>query len=149
MSELALRPDGHPGYVHHSVRLEQAVRDQMDGQVIQPMTYREFLEQQTRDVSADPNDGIADVFYDEEAGLITFTMDTRVAGIVIHAVRQLAAEKEAHKREVMAVAERMPEGSWGRKNREEIATRLGRIARPCRSLERAYQDVIDKEYFGF
>lgn len=144
-----LMPGLGPGYyVHPAVRLERAIVEKMDGQVIEHMSRQEFREQCERDVAADPNSGMAIVYPDEERGTVTMVMDERTAAVVIHAVRAFTSDKEAHAREVLAVAERMPEGSYGRKNREEIATRSGRVGRLGRMVVDAYQKVIDKEYWG-
>ena len=148
MTEIAVRPDGHPGYVHKSVRLERAVQAGLGGQALEPMTRREFLEQQSRDVGADPNEGIADVWYDEEADLVTMVLDPKTAAVIMYAARQFAADREAHAREVHTVADQMPDDSYGKVNRLEIVSRNERVARRLRVLETAYRDVIDRDYFG-
>lgn len=147
MTEL-LPPVERGRYVHWTVRIDQAVQAGLNGQAIEPMTRREFMEQQTRDVGADPNEGIADVWLDEEADLVTMVLDPKTAAVVMYAARLMASDMEAHSREVLDVAGKLPEGSYGRQNREEIASRRGRVARRLRVLERAYQDVIDKEFWG-
>jgi hypothetical protein len=135
-------------YMHPEARLAAEIVAQMDGQVIEPITAAEFQDQCDRDVGADPNLPLVAVQADKETGFVTITMDGKTAGVVIFAVRALAAEREAHAREVSAVAERMPPGSYGRKNREEIVTRSRRIIRRARVVEVAYDEVIDKRYLG-
>ena len=69
---------------------------------------------------------------------ITFTMDETTAGIAISAIVARAAEREAYARDVWQLGQGLPEGSYGRRNREAIAGRETQAAARLRAIERAY-----------
>ena len=52
-----------------------------------------------------------------------------------------AHEREAHIREVERSGADMPEGSYGRRNRQAIAARETRVAARLRAVQHAYQAV--------
>ena len=52
-----------------------------------------------------------------------------------------ADEREAHVREVERFGATLPEGSYGRRNRQAIAARETRVAARLRAIEHAYQAV--------
>ena len=54
-------------------------------------------------------------------------------------------EREAHLREVERFAERLPEGSYGRRNRQAIAARETRVAARLRAVEQAYRTAIERD----
>lgn len=76
---------------------------------------------------------------------VTFVLDDTTANIAIFAVTAHAIEREAHLREVEQSGQKMPEGSYGRNNREAIAAREARVATRLRALERAYRTAIDRD----
>ena len=71
--------------------------------------------------------------------------DRRHAGIAVHAITAHAADREAHAREVAQFGQNLPEGSYGRRNREAIAARETRVAARLRAIERAYRTAIEHD----
>ena len=69
------------------------------------------------------------------------------ANIAIFAIAAQADEREAHIREVERFGHNLPEGSYGRRNRQAIAARETRIAARRRALffEQAYRIAIERE----
>jgi hypothetical protein len=76
---------------------------------------------------------------------VSLTLDATTANIVIYAIAAYAGDREAHAREVEQVGRRLPEGSYGRRNREVIAAREMHTAQRLRAVERAYQMAIDHD----
>ena len=68
-------------------------------------------------------------------------MDDTTANIAIAAH---AAEREAHVREVERSGQNLPEGSYGRRNRQAIAARETRVAARLRAVEQAYRIAIER-----
>jgi hypothetical protein len=56
-----------------------------------------------------------------------------------------ADEREAHIREVEQYGADLPEGSYGRRNRQAIAARETRVATRLRAVEHAYQAVAGRD----
>jgi hypothetical protein len=73
---------------------------------------------------------------------VTLTMDAATAGIAIFAIAANASEREAYAREVSQFGQGLPEGSYGRQNRQSIAARETRAAKRLRAIERAYQIAL-------
>ena len=63
------------------------------------------------------------------------------ANSVIYAVRLMAADAEAHAREVRLVGADLPSDSYGASNRHAIALRHERIAGRLRLLDYNYRDI--------
>jgi hypothetical protein len=61
---------------------------------------------------------------------------------VIYAVRVMAAEYEAHAREVRTVAATLPPDSYGALNRYGIALRQERVAQRLRLVEGNYRAEV-------
>ena len=61
------------------------------------------------------------------------------------AVAAHADEREAHLREVERYGQNLPEGSYGRRNRQAIAARETRVATRLRAVEHAYRTAIDRD----
>ena len=61
------------------------------------------------------------------------------------AIAAHADEREAHIREVERYGQTLPEGSYGRRNRQAIAARETRIAARLRAVEHAYRMAIDRD----
>jgi hypothetical protein len=63
----------------------------------------------------------------------------------MHAIAAHADEREAHVREVQRYAQNLPEGSYGRHNREAIAARETRVAARLRAVEQAYRTANERD----
>jgi hypothetical protein len=81
---------------------------------------------------------------DLESGTVSLVLDEETANIAMFALAAHAEEREAHVREVRRYAQGLPEGSFGRRNREAIAAREERVAARLRAVERAYQTALDR-----
>ena len=60
------------------------------------------------------------------------------------AIAAHADEREAHVREVERSGRNLPEGSYGRRNRQAIAARETRVAARLRAVEQAYRAAIER-----
>jgi hypothetical protein len=76
---------------------------------------------------------------DPESQTVTFILDAATANTVMFAIAAHADEREVHLREVEQFGQNLPEGSYGRRNRQAIAARETRIAARLRAVERAYR----------
>jgi hypothetical protein len=76
---------------------------------------------------------------------VSLIMDAATANITMYAVSAYAGDREAHVREVEQSGEKLPEGSYGRRNRQAIATREARVAARLRAIERAYRTAIEHD----
>ena len=74
-----------------------------------------------------------------ETQTVTLVLDTITASIAMFAIAAHADEREAHVREVERSGQNLPEGSYGRRNRQAIAARETRIATRLRAIEHACQ----------
>jgi hypothetical protein len=79
--------------------------------------------------------------HDPDTGMVTLVLDTTTASIAMFALAAHADEREAHIREVEQVGAELPEGSYGRRNRQAIAARETRVATRLRAVQHAYQTV--------
>ena len=61
------------------------------------------------------------------------------------AIAAHADEREAHLREVERSGQNLPEGSYGRRNRQAIAARETRIATRLRAVEQAYRTAVERD----
>jgi hypothetical protein len=75
---------------------------------------------------------------------VSLILDATTANTVLFAIAAHADEREAHIREVQRYGETLPEGSYGRRNRQAIATRETRVATRLRAVERAYRIAIER-----
>jgi hypothetical protein len=82
---------------------------------------------------------------DPESQTVSLVLDTTTAGIAIHAIAAHAEEREAHLREVERYGQNLPEGSYGRRNREAIAARETRVATRLRAVEQAYRTATERD----
>ena len=71
-------------------------------------------------------------------------MDAATANVTMYAVSAYAGDREAHVREVEQSGEKLPENSYGRRNREAIAAREARVAARLRAIEHAYRTAIER-----
>jgi hypothetical protein len=76
-----------------------------------------------------------------DTGTVTLVLDTTTASIAVFALAAYADEREAHIREVEQYGADLPEGSYGRRNRQAIAARETRVATRLRAVQHAYQAV--------
>ncbi len=76
---------------------------------------------------------------------VTLVLDATTASIAIFAIAAHADEREAHVREIQRYGQTLPEGSYGRRNRQAIAARETRVATRLRAVEQAYRTAIDRD----
>ena len=82
---------------------------------------------------------------DPETQTVILVLDATTANAAMFTIATHADEREAHKREVELSAQSMPEGSYGRRNRQAIAAREARVANRLRAIERAYRTAIERD----
>ena len=82
---------------------------------------------------------------DPETQTVTIILDAATANAAIFAIAAHADEREAHIREVEQFGQSLPEGSYGRRNRQAIAARETRIATRLRAVEHAYRMAIQRD----
>jgi hypothetical protein len=82
---------------------------------------------------------------DPDTQTVTFVLDATSANIAMFAIAAHADEREAHVREVERSGQNLPEGSYGRRNRQAIAARETRVAARLRAVEQAYRTAIDRD----
>jgi hypothetical protein len=82
---------------------------------------------------------------DPQTQTVTLVLDATTADIAMFAIAAHADEREAHLREVERFAQNLPEGSYGRRNRQAIAARETRIAARLRAVEQAYRTAIERD----
>jgi hypothetical protein len=80
--------------------------------------------------------------HNPESQTVSLILDATTANVAIAAH---ADEREAHIREVEQFGQSLPEGSYGRRNREAIVARETRVAARLRAVEQAYRMAIDRE----
>jgi hypothetical protein len=83
--------------------------------------------------------------HDPETGTVTLVLDTTTASIAMFALAAHADEREAHIREVERSGADLPEGSYGRRNRQAIAARETRIVTRLRAVQHACRTVIERD----
>jgi hypothetical protein len=74
---------------------------------------------------------------DPETQTVSLVLDATTANIAMFAIAAHADEREAHVREVERSGRSLPEGSYGRRNRDAIAARETRIAARLRAIDQA------------
>jgi hypothetical protein len=82
---------------------------------------------------------------DPDTGTVSLILDATTANIAMHAIAAHADEREAHVREVERYGQTLPEGSYGRQNRQAIATREARVAARLRAVERAHRLATERD----
>ena len=82
---------------------------------------------------------------DADTQTVTLVLDATTASIAMYAIAAHADEREAHVREVQQVGHSLPEGSYGRRNRQAIAARETRVATRLRAVEQAYRLAIERD----
>jgi hypothetical protein len=86
---------------------------------------------------------IALACHDPDGQTVTLVLDTATANTAIYAITAHAQEREAYLREIRLHAQDLPEGSYGRRNRQAIADRETRVTTRLRAIEQAYQTAIE------
>src|SRR5580693_8681020 len=81
---------------------------------------------------------------DPETQTVSLILDETTANVALFAIAAHADERQAHIREVERSGRSLPEGSYGRRNRDAIAARETRIAVRLRAVEQAYRTAIDR-----
>jgi hypothetical protein len=76
---------------------------------------------------------------------VTLILDATTANAAIFAITAHADEREAHIREVQRFGQSLPEGSYGRRNRQAIAARETRVATRLRAVQHSYQAAIERD----
>jgi hypothetical protein len=71
--------------------------------------------------------------HDPDTGTVTLVLDATTANVAMFAIAAHADEREAHVREVERSGRSLPEGSYGRRNRQAIAARQTRVAARLRA----------------
>ena len=82
---------------------------------------------------------------DPETQTVSLILDATTANAAIFAIAAHADEREAHIREVEQFGQSLPEGSYGRRNREAIAARETRVATRLRAVEQAYRTASERD----
>ena len=82
---------------------------------------------------------------DPDSHTVSLILDVTTANAAIFAIAAHADEREAHIREVEQFGQSLPEGSYGRRNREAIAARETRVATRLRAVERACRTAIERD----
>jgi hypothetical protein len=82
---------------------------------------------------------------DPETQTVALILDAATANVAMFAVAAHADEREAHVREVEQFGQSLPEGSYGRRNREAIAAREARVAARLRAVEHAYRTAGERD----
>ena len=82
---------------------------------------------------------------DPETQTVTLVLDDTTATIAIFAIAAHADEREALIREVERSGQNLPEGSYGRRNRQAIAARESRVAARLRAVEGAFRMATERD----
>jgi hypothetical protein len=82
---------------------------------------------------------------DPETQTVSLVLDDTTANIALFAIAAHADEREAHVREVERSGQNLPEGSYGRRNRQAIAARDTRVADRLRAVEQAYRMATERD----
>jgi hypothetical protein len=82
---------------------------------------------------------------DPDTQMVSLVLDATTANIAMFAIAAHAHEREAHVREVERSGQNLPEGSYGRRNRQAIAARETRVAIRLRAVEQAYRAATEHD----
>jgi hypothetical protein len=128
-----------------------AICDQIDRADVMLARLRNQVRQGLRPPSqqarpqADGPQVIAIARRDPHSQTVSLILDAATANAALFAIATHADEREAHVREVERFGHSLPEGSWGRANRQAIAAREARLAARLRAVEHAYRTAIDHD----
>jgi hypothetical protein len=81
--------------------------------------------------------------HDPGSRTVTLVLDAATANIAMFAIAAHADEREAHVREVERYGRTLPEDSYGRRNRQDIAAHETQVATRLRAVEQAYRTATD------
>jgi hypothetical protein len=84
---------------------------------------------------------------DPDSRTVTLVLDAATANIAMFAIAAHADEREAHVREVERFGRSLPEGSYGRRNRQAIAAHEIGVAARLRAVEQAYRTAIHHDTY--
>jgi hypothetical protein len=82
---------------------------------------------------------------DPDTQMVSLVLDATTANIAMFAIAAHADEREAHVREVERSGQNLPEGSYGRRNRQAIAARETRVATRLRAVEQSYRTATEHD----
>lgn len=82
---------------------------------------------------------------DPETQTVILIMDATTANTAMFAITAQANERGAHIREVERSGQNLPEGSYGRRNRQALAAREARMASRLRAIEQAHRAAIERD----
>ena len=82
---------------------------------------------------------------DPETQTVSLVLDATTASIAMFAIAAHADEREAHVREVERSSQHLPEGSYGRRNRQASPPAETRVATRLRAVEHAYHTAIERD----
>jgi len=82
---------------------------------------------------------------DPESQTVILVLDATTANSAMFAIAAHADEREAHVREVERSGQNLPDGSYGRRNRQAIAAREARVASRLRAVEHAYRVATEHD----
>jgi hypothetical protein len=82
---------------------------------------------------------------DHETQMVTLVMDAATASNALYAIAVHADEREAHAHEVERFGRHLPEGSYGRRNRQAIAAHETQVAARLRAVEHAYRIADERD----
>jgi hypothetical protein len=85
---------------------------------------------------------IAMAHHDQASDTVTFIVDPAIADAAIYAITSNAMEREARIRHIQQASQHLPEGSYGRENREAIIARETQITNGLRAIEGAYRAAL-------
>ena len=83
--------------------------------------------------------------HDPHSQITVLVLDSVTADAAIYAIAAHAEEREARLRKVQLSGQNLPEGSYGRTNRQLIADRETRIAARLRAVEHEYHAAIERD----
>jgi len=82
---------------------------------------------------------------DPDSQTVSLILDTTTANAALFAIAAHADEREAHVREVEHLGQSLPEGPYGRRNRQAIVARETRVATRLRAVEHAYRTATERD----
>jgi hypothetical protein len=83
--------------------------------------------------------------HDPGSRTVTLVLDAATANIAMFAIAAHADEREAHVREIERFGRTLPEDSYGRRNRQDIAAHETQVAARLRAIEQAYRTALDHD----
>jgi hypothetical protein len=136
---VASRPDHGPIGADFGLNCDKI--DQADAILIDA---RERASTTTHPVRPSPETGRLTVQASRDPAdpAITMRMDAATAQLVMFAIAANASDRETYARQTEQFSHGLPEGSYGKANRQAIAHRENQAATRLRAIERAYQIAL-------